>query len=80
MKLFNIASEVGQHPIDRDCSKDTFGNMQAGPVTVSSKKENDGIHEKMRNQFHLFVVATTMCQLLASTYMGQSHFVRARWD
>jgi hypothetical protein len=39
MKLFNMASEVKQHAIDRGCSKDTFGNMQVGPVTVGSKKE-----------------------------------------
>jgi hypothetical protein len=49
MKLFNMANEVGQHAINRCCSKDTFSNMQAGPVTVGSKKENDGIHRKMRN-------------------------------
>jgi hypothetical protein len=49
MKLFNMVSEVGQHAIDRGCLKDTFSNMQAGPVTVGSKKENDGIHRKMRN-------------------------------
>jgi hypothetical protein len=48
MKLFNMASEVGQHAIDRGCSKDTFGNMQAGPVTVGSKKEKDSIHRHMR--------------------------------
>jgi hypothetical protein len=49
MKLFNMASEMGQHAIDRGNSKDTFGNMQAGPVTAVSEKENDDIHEKMRN-------------------------------
>jgi hypothetical protein len=49
MKLFNMANEVGQHAIDRGCSKDMFGNMQVGPVIVDSKKENDGIHGKMRN-------------------------------
>jgi hypothetical protein len=49
MKLFNMASEVGQHAIDRGYSKDTFGNMQAGLVTVGSKKENDDIHRKPRN-------------------------------
>jgi hypothetical protein len=49
MKLFNMASEVGQHAIDQGCSKDTFGNMYAGPVTVGSKKEIDGIHGKTRN-------------------------------
>jgi hypothetical protein len=49
MKLFNMASEVGQHAIDRGYSKDTFGNMQVGPVTVGSKKENDDIHGKTRN-------------------------------
>jgi hypothetical protein len=43
MKLFNMATEVGQHEIDQGYSKDTFGNMQVGPVTVGSKKENDGI-------------------------------------
>jgi hypothetical protein len=30
MKLFNLMSEVGQHSIDQGCSKDVFGNMQAG--------------------------------------------------
>jgi hypothetical protein len=60
MKLFNMASEVGQHAIDRGCSKDMFGNMEAGQVTVGSKKENGSIHGKMRNLFHLSVVATTM--------------------
>jgi hypothetical protein len=49
MKLFNMASEMGQHAIDRGWSKDTFSNMQAGPVTIGFKKENDGIHRKMRN-------------------------------
>jgi hypothetical protein len=49
MKLFNMSSEVGQHAIDRGCSKDTFGNMKTGLVTAGSKKENDGIHEKTRN-------------------------------
>jgi hypothetical protein len=49
MKLFNMASEVGQHAIDRGCSKDTFSNMQAGPVIVGFEKENDSIHEKTRN-------------------------------
>jgi hypothetical protein len=49
MKLFNMASEVGQHAIDRGCSKDMFSNMQAGPATVGSKKEKDGIHGYMRN-------------------------------
>jgi hypothetical protein len=43
MKLFNMASEVGQHAIDRDYSTDTFGNMQVGPVTIGSTEENDGI-------------------------------------
>jgi hypothetical protein len=49
MKLFNMMSKVGQHRIDRGCSKDTFGNIQAGQATVGSKKENDGIHGKTRN-------------------------------
>jgi hypothetical protein len=49
MKLFNMASEVGQHAIDRGCSKDMFGNMQAGSVTVGSKKEKDNILGYMRN-------------------------------
>jgi hypothetical protein len=49
MKLFNMASEVGQHAIDRDYSKDTFGNMQVGPVTIGSKNEKDDIHGYMRN-------------------------------
>jgi hypothetical protein len=49
MKLFNMASEVGQYAIDRGHSKDTLGNMQAGPIIVGSKKENDGIREKTRN-------------------------------
>jgi hypothetical protein len=44
MKLSNMASEVGQHAIDLGCSKDMLSNMQAGLVTVGSKKENDGIH------------------------------------
>jgi hypothetical protein len=39
MKLFNLASEVGQHAIDRDCSKDTFTNMQVGLVIVGSKEK-----------------------------------------
>jgi hypothetical protein len=30
MKLFNMASEVGQHAMDRGYSKDTFDNMQEG--------------------------------------------------
>jgi hypothetical protein len=46
MKLFDMVSEVGQYAIDRGCSKDMFGNMQACPVTVGSKKKN-GIHGKM---------------------------------
>jgi hypothetical protein len=49
MKLFNMASEVGQHAIDRGCSMDTFSNMQAGPVIVGFEKENDSMHEKTRN-------------------------------
>jgi hypothetical protein len=49
MKLFNMVSEVGQHAIDRGCSKDTLRNMQPGPVIVDSKKENDDIHGMMRN-------------------------------
>jgi hypothetical protein len=49
MKLFNMVSEVGQHAIYRGCSKDTFDNMQAGSVTVSSKKEKGGIHAYTRN-------------------------------
>jgi hypothetical protein len=49
MKLFNMESEVGWHAIDRDCSKDTFSNMQAVPVTVGSKKEKDSIHGYTRN-------------------------------
>jgi hypothetical protein len=44
MKLFYMVSEVGQHAIDRGCSKDVFNNMQVGPATVGSKKENDDIH------------------------------------
>jgi hypothetical protein len=36
MKQFNMGSKVGQHAIDRDGSKDTFGNMQVGPVIVGS--------------------------------------------
>jgi hypothetical protein len=49
MKLFNMASEVRQHAIDRGCSKDTFGNMQAGPVIVGSKtkKAASQIYEKL---------------------------------
>jgi hypothetical protein len=49
MKLFNMVNEVGQHAIDRGCSKDTFGNMQVGPVTVFSKKETDDIYGYTRN-------------------------------
>jgi hypothetical protein len=49
MKLFNMASEVGQHAIDRGYSKHTFGNMQEDPITIGSKKEKDGIHVYMRN-------------------------------
>jgi hypothetical protein len=49
MKLFNMASEVGQHAIDRCCSKDMFGNIQAGLVAVGSKKEKDDIHGYTRN-------------------------------
>jgi hypothetical protein len=49
MKLFNMVSEVGQHVIDRGCSKDMFDNMQTDPVTVGSKKEKDIIHGKTRN-------------------------------
>jgi hypothetical protein len=49
MKLFNMASEVRQHAIDRGCSKDTFGNMQAGPVIVGSKNKKAApqIYEKL---------------------------------
>jgi hypothetical protein len=39
MKLFNMASKVGQDAIDRGCSRDTFGNMQAGPIRVGSEKK-----------------------------------------
>jgi glycerol kinase len=49
MKLFNMASEVGQHAIDRGYAKDTFGNMWFSPVTVGSKKEKEGIHAYTRN-------------------------------
>jgi hypothetical protein len=49
MKLFNMVNEVGQHAIDRGCSKDTFGNMQVGPVTVFSKKETYDIYGYTRN-------------------------------
>jgi hypothetical protein len=49
MKLLNMVSEVGQQVIDRGCSKDILSNMQAGPVTVGSKKGNDSIHGKIRN-------------------------------
>jgi hypothetical protein len=49
MKLFNTASEVEQHAIDRGYSKKTFGNMQADPVTVSSIKEKHDIHGYMKN-------------------------------
>jgi hypothetical protein len=49
MKLFNMVSELGQHAIDQGCSKDTLGNMQAGPVTIGSKKEKYGIHLYTRN-------------------------------
>jgi hypothetical protein len=49
MKLFNMASEVGQHAIDRGCSKDTFSNMYAGPFTLGSIMEKDGIHGYTRN-------------------------------
>jgi hypothetical protein len=49
MKLFNMASEVGQHAIDRGCSKDMFGNMQVSLVTVGSKNEKDDIHGYTRN-------------------------------
>jgi uncharacterized protein YciU (UPF0263 family) len=38
MKLFNMASEVWQHAIDRDCSKDAFSNIQVGLAAVGSKK------------------------------------------
>jgi hypothetical protein len=44
MKLFNMASEVVQHAIDRGCSKDAFSNMQVGLTTIDSKKEKDDIH------------------------------------
>jgi hypothetical protein len=44
-----MTSEVGQHAIDRGYPKDMFGNMQVGPVTVSSKTEKDGIHRYTRN-------------------------------
>jgi hypothetical protein len=49
MKLFDMTNEVGQHAIERGCPKDTFINMQAGPVTVGSKREKDGIHIYTRN-------------------------------
>jgi hypothetical protein len=49
MKLFNMVSEVVQHRIDRECSNDTFSNMQAGQATVGSKKEKDSIHGYTRN-------------------------------
>jgi hypothetical protein len=49
MKLFNMASEVGKHAIDRGYSNDMFSNMQVGLVTVGSKKEKDGIHGYTRN-------------------------------
>jgi hypothetical protein len=51
MKLFNMTSEVGQHAIDRGCSKDTFGNMHACPITVGSKKVNDDIPERQEINF-----------------------------
>jgi hypothetical protein len=49
VKLFNMVSEVGQHAIDRGCSKDMFGNTQVGPIIVYSKKEKDDIHGYMKN-------------------------------
>jgi hypothetical protein len=55
MKLFNMASEVGQHAIDRGCSKNMFSNMQADPVTVGSKKkkrQHTQIHEKLISSIH----------------------------
>jgi hypothetical protein len=39
IKLFNMASEMGQYAIDPGYSKDTFSNMQASPVTIGSKKK-----------------------------------------
>jgi hypothetical protein len=49
MKLFSMASEVGQHAIDRGYSKNMFGNIQADLVTIDSKKEKDDIHRYTRN-------------------------------
>jgi hypothetical protein len=49
MKLFNMVSEVGRHEINQVYSKDMFGNMQVGPVTVGSKNEKDGIYAYKRN-------------------------------
>jgi hypothetical protein len=49
MKLFHMTNKVGQHAIDRDYSKNTFGNIQASPVTVGSKKEKDDIHRYTRH-------------------------------
>jgi hypothetical protein len=39
IKLFNMASEMGQYAIDPGYSKDTFSNMQASPITIGSKKK-----------------------------------------
>jgi hypothetical protein len=49
MKLFNMVSEVGRHEINQVYSKDMFGNMQVGPVTVGYKNEKDGIYAYKRN-------------------------------
>jgi hypothetical protein len=51
MKLFNMASEVGQHAIDRGCSKDAFSDMQVGLAIVGSKKEKDDITHKQKINF-----------------------------
>jgi hypothetical protein len=75
MKLLNMASEVRQHAIDRGCSKDTFGNMQAGPVIIGSKKKKmKSTHTREINFIYLWSPLQFVV-LLASTYVGQSHFM-----
>jgi hypothetical protein len=66
---------VGQHAIDRGCSKDMFGNMQTGPVIVGSKKKKTASTDTREINFIYPWSPPQFAKLLASTYVGQSHFV-----
>jgi hypothetical protein len=67
MKLFNMASEVGQHAMNQGWLKDTLGNMQADPVIVGSKKRKRRhlrIHEKLISSIRSHRLNLLCCKYL----------------